>query len=259
MGTGAITSYVDVAQLVLYAFWIFFFGLIYYLIREGHREGYPMDHADSDNTPIEGWPRAPAPKTFLLEGGREITVPRENDGGNPPLNAQAVFKTAHAPLEPVGDPLRAGVGPGSWCTLRPDEVDLDHHGEPKIVPLALAPECGVSARDIDPRGMPLRDTQGSIAGTIRDLWIDRGEMQFRYLEAEVPLAAGGSRRVLVPMTFASVAKDGVTVDALYADQFAGVPATRATDRLTLLEEERITAYYGAGTLYADPNRAESMV
>ena len=27
METGAITQYVDVAQLVLYVFWIFFFGL----------------------------------------------------------------------------------------------------------------------------------------------------------------------------------------------------------------------------------------
>ena len=42
MGKGAITQYVDVAQIVLYLFWIFFAGLIYYLIREGHREGYPM-------------------------------------------------------------------------------------------------------------------------------------------------------------------------------------------------------------------------
>jgi photosynthetic reaction center H subunit len=49
------------------------------------------------------------------------------------------------------------------------------------------------------------------------------------------------------------------VHALYAEQFAGVPATRATDRITLLEEERITAYYGAGMLYADPGRAESIV
>ena len=80
-------------------------------------------------------------------------------------------------------------------------------------------------------------------------------MNFRYLEAEV----AGGRRVLVPMPFASVARGGVTVDALYAHQFAGVPATRATDRVTLLEEERITAYYGAGTLYADPSRAESIV
>ena len=49
------------------------------------------------------------------------------------------------------------------------------------------------------------------------------------------------------------------VHALLAEQFEGVPATRANDRVTLLEEERITAYYGAGTLYADPTRAEPMV
>jgi photosynthetic reaction center H subunit len=43
MGTGAITQYIDVAQLVLYLFWIFFAGLIYYLRRENQREGYPME------------------------------------------------------------------------------------------------------------------------------------------------------------------------------------------------------------------------
>ena len=39
MEFGAITGYVDLAQLLLDAGWIFFAGLIYYLIREGHREG----------------------------------------------------------------------------------------------------------------------------------------------------------------------------------------------------------------------------
>jgi photosynthetic reaction center H subunit len=252
MGKGAITQYVDVAQLVLYLFWIFFAGLIYYLIREGHREGYPMV-SDGDGW-IEGWPPTPSPKTYLLDNGQEILIPREEEPSQP-QNAQRVYKTAHSPLEPTGDPLLAGVGPGSWSALRPDEADLDHHGEPKIVPLSMAPEFGVSKRDTDPRGLPLLDAQGDVAGTIRDLWIDRGEMNFRYLEAEIP----GGRRVLVPMPFASVGRGGVTVDALYAHQFAGVPATRATDRVTLLEEERITAYYGAGTLYADPSRAESMV
>jgi photosynthetic reaction center H subunit len=256
MGKGAITQYIDVAQLVLYMFWIFFAGLIYYLIREGHREGYPMV-SDGDGW-IEGWPPTPSPKTFLLDNGQEIQIPREEEPASV-LNAQRVYKTAHSPLEPTGDPLLAGVGPGSWSALRPDEADLDHHGEPKIVPLSMAPEFGVSTRDTDPRGLPLLDANGDKAGTIRDLWIDRGEMTFRYLEAEVSTATAGMRRVLVPMPFASVARGGVSVDALYAHQFAGVPATRATDRVTLLEEERITAYYGAGTLYADPSRAESMV
>ncbi len=252
MGKGAITLYVDVAQLVLYMFWIFFAGLIYYLIREGHREGYPMV-SEGDGW-IEGWPPTPAPKTYLLDNGQEIQIPRESEPTQA-LNAERAYRTSSSPLEPTGDPLLAGVGPGSWSALRPDEADLDHHGEPKIVPLSMAPALGVSARDTDPRGLPLLGANGDKAGTIRDLWIDRGEMTFRYLEAEI----AGGRRVLVPMPFASVAHGGVTVDALYAEQFAGVPATRATDRVTLLEEERITAYYGAGTLYADPSRAEPLV
>ncbi len=39
---GAITGYIDVAQMALYAFWLFFAGLIYYLHREDKREGYPL-------------------------------------------------------------------------------------------------------------------------------------------------------------------------------------------------------------------------
>ena len=42
--TGAITSHIDVAQVVLYAFWIFFAGLIFYLRREDRREGYPLEY-----------------------------------------------------------------------------------------------------------------------------------------------------------------------------------------------------------------------
>ena len=38
MSTGAITHYIDVAQLTLYVFWIFFAGLVYYLHRENKRE-----------------------------------------------------------------------------------------------------------------------------------------------------------------------------------------------------------------------------
>ena len=72
------------------------------------------------------------------------------------------------------------------------------------------------------------------------------------------MAAGGTRRVLVPMPFARITGKGVQVHALMADQFAGVPGVAAADRVTLLEEERIGAYYGAGTLYAEPSRAEPL-
>jgi photosynthetic reaction center H subunit len=253
MGTGAITSYVDVAQLVLYLFWIFFAGLIYYLIREGHREGYPMD---TDRGIIEGWPRAPTPKAYLMADGRTVMAPRP-EAPHPVPNSQRVYRSGASPLEPTGNPLTAGMGPGAW-TPRPDAADLDHHGDPKIVPLVVASEYGVSDRDPDPRGMTVLDAHGEEAGVVRDLWLDRSEMLFRYLEVEVP-AGGGLRRVLVPMPFASVTRDGVQVQALLAAQFAGVPPTRATDRITLLEEEQISAYFGAGTLYAEPGRAEPLI
>jgi photosynthetic reaction center H subunit len=257
MGTGAITAYVDVAQLVLYLFWIFFFGLIYYLIRENHREGYPMDN--DRGLLIEGWPRVSEPKTYKLVDGREIVVPRPNDGPPAALNADRLYRGAGSPIEPNGNPLLAGVGPGSWSPVRSDIVDLDHHGEPKLVPLSLAAGYGVSSKDPDPRGMPVTDVYGDVAGTVRDLWLDRGEMLFRYLDVDVPLASGGTRRVLTPMPFARITDSGVTVHALLAAQFADVPSLRHTDRITLAEEERITAYYGAGTLYAEPQRAEPLV
>jgi photosynthetic reaction center H subunit len=254
MGTGAITSYVDVAQLVLYLFWIFFAGLIYYLIRENHREGYPMD---SDRGIIEGWPRAPAPKVYKLADGREVMAPRP-EAPHPIPHAQRAYNSPASPIEPVGDPLAAGVGPGAW-TPRPDHPDMDHHGIPKIVPLSKAEGYGVSPRDPDPRGMGVFDVHGERAGTVRELWVDRGEMMFRYLELEVPMGGSAYRRVLLPVPFARITAKQVTVHALMAPQFAGVPVTARDDQVTLNEEERIAAYYGGGLLYADPQRAEPLV
>jgi photosynthetic reaction center H subunit len=261
MGTGAITSYFDVAQLVLYMFWIFFAGLLYYLIRENHREGYPLD---TDRGIQEGWPPVPSPKTYRLADGSQVQVPRPNDGPPASLNADLVHRYAGSPIEPNGNPLLAGVGPGSYAN-RADTPDLDHHGAPKILPLALAEGCGVSSKDPDPRGMQVHDCHGDVAGTVRELWLDRAEMLFRYLEVEVPTgdavggAPGATRRVLLPVNFARITHDGITVHAILAEQFADVPAIKASDRVTLLEEERITAYYGAGLLYAEPHRTEPLV
>jgi photosynthetic reaction center H subunit len=42
-------------------------------------------------------------------------------------------------------------------------------------------------------------------------------------------------------------------------QFAAVPATGRPDKVTMLEEEKIAAYYGGGTLYATPQRAEPLI
>lgn len=84
MQTGAITGYIDVAQLVLYAFWIFFAGLVLYLHREGKREGYPLDSDRTDRSggrvKVVGFPDLPDPKTFRLHDGTSVLAPRvEND------------------------------------------------------------------------------------------------------------------------------------------------------------------------------------
>lgn len=252
METGAITQYVDVAQLVLYAFWAFFFGLIYYLQRESHREGYPMDPGRDHAPPTKGWPSV-EPKTYLLADGSEVLNPDLNR-----VDGTYQGKPSHgwigAPLEPVGDPLLAGVGPGAWAA-RADHPDMTFEGEVKIVPLRVAPDHGVAVQDTEPRGLSVFGADREVAGIVKDLWVDRSEMMFRYLELELP----NGHSVLLPMNFARIKKTGVYVYALLAHQFVNVPGVRTPDQITMLEEEKVMAYYGAGLLYATPERQEPLV
>jgi photosynthetic reaction center H subunit len=49
------------------------------------------------------------------------------------------------------------------------------------------------------------------------------------------------------------------VHAVYARHFSDVPALKNPDQVTKLEEEKISAYYGGGTLYADAKRSEPLI
>ena len=89
MESGSITPYIDVAQLVLYAFWIFFAGLIYYLHRENKREGYPLESDRSAHIKVQGWPAVPAPKTYRLADGETVQVPNDKPCNQPPLHEGA--------------------------------------------------------------------------------------------------------------------------------------------------------------------------
>lgn len=136
------------------------------------------------------------------------------------------------------------------------------HGGAKIVPMRAAPAFGIEERDPDPRGMALMGADRRQAGTITDVWIDKSEIIIRYLEAQLTGADGApGRRVLVPMTFAKVnrRRGTVEVSALMSGHFQNVPAIANPDQVTLLEEDKICAYYGAGTLYATPARAEPLL
>ena len=114
MGTGAITAYIDVAQITLYVFWAFFAGLIYYLHQESKREGYPLESDRSGSIKVQGFPAIPDPKTYKLQDGRTVTVPGNNVSPQT-LKATPSGKWPGAPLNPTGNPMLDGVGPGAWA------------------------------------------------------------------------------------------------------------------------------------------------
>ena len=258
MQTGAITEYIDVAQLVLYAFWIFFAGLIYYLHRENKREGYPLESDMPGKARIVGFPGLPSPKIYRLADGSSVTVPRPSEVAGV-VNAAPSSDYAGAPTTSVGAQFRAGVGPGAYAQRR-DIVDVTVGGQPRIVPLRAAPDFGTSKHDVDPRGLPVLGSDRVVGGVVRDVWVDRAEVIVRYLEIEVAGAGGTGRgTVLLPMNFARVGQRRVVVDSVMGGDFVGVPQTRHPDQITLLEEERVMAYYGAGTLYASPARSEPLL
>jgi len=258
MTKGEITGYIDVAQVVLYAFWIFFFGLIFYLRREDKREGYPLVADRREHAPILNFPPIPAPKTFLLQHGGTAMAP---SGRVDPTDIKAVPVAGWpgAPLTPTGNGLLDAVGPGSYA-LRAETPDLTLEGHPRIVPLRADPHFMVASADPDPRGMAVIGADRLVAGTVTDVWVDRSECLIRYLE--LTLATGGEQQtVLLPMNFGIVDRRRrvVNVDALLAGQFADVPRIAGPDSITRREEDRVMGYYGGGTLYAVPGRVEPLL
>lgn len=252
---GVITGYVDLAQILLYAFWIFFAGLIYYLVREGHREGYPMESDSLGRAVIKGWP-IPEPKIYKLAGGKSVTIPDMQRGEFRP-QANVTAASPGSPIEPTGNPMLSGAGPGAFA-MREDVAEMTSQGTPVMQPLRVASAYSVAEQDVDPRGLPVIGGDGKPGGVVRDLWIDSTEMMFRYLEVETPVQ-GGSRRVLLPVPFARIRRNQVEVNSIYGHHFADVPGTRSPDQVTKLEEDKISGYYGGGTLYADPKRSEPLI
>jgi photosynthetic reaction center H subunit len=257
MQTGAITGYIDVAQLSLYAFWIFFAGLIFYLRREDKREGYPLD-SDHKSVVVQGFPAFPGFKNYFLKDGSTATLPNyKNDRRN------AAVVSAHgfpgSPMVPTGNPMIDGVGPASYAD-REDVPDRMFDGLPSIVPLRDVPTSFIEPNDPDPRGMQVLGADRRVAGSVSEVWVDRAEGLIRYLEVEVPTAAG-PRNVLLPMTLSRV--DGrrrqVKVKSILASQFADVPLIASPHQVTKLEEDKIVGYFGGGNLYATPARQEPLL
>jgi photosynthetic reaction center H subunit len=74
-------------------------------------------------------------------------------------------------------------------------------------------------------------------------------------------AGDGARLILVPMTMLKIdSRFGkIKVRAITAAQFADVPGLKNPNQVTLLEEDKICAYFGGGTLYATAARSEPLI
>lgn len=256
MEKGTIVGSIDLAQVVLYAFFIFFIGLVVYLRREDKREGYPLVVDGSGQVHGYGWPMPPSPKTFRMPHGPDVSVPSRERDDPAVTNAVPTARFPGAPLEPIGDPMLAGVGPSSYAH-RADKPDLTVDGVDKIVPMRIATTFSIATEDPDPRGMPVIGADHTKAGTVREVWVDRSEIMIRYLE--VDLVAGGS--VMLPWNFCRVERHmrRILVKSILSTQFVNVPKIASPDRITLLEEDKVCAYYGGGHLYAVPSRAEPLL
>lgn len=247
----------DLASLSIWLFWGFFALLIYYLQTENMREGYPLEDDDGNPAANQGPFPVPKEKTFLLPHGRgEVTLPGPDRQARTDLALARTSAANGFPMEPTGDPMLDGVGTASWAARR-DVPELDGHGHPKIVPMNGTDKFMVSAGR-DPRGLPVQAGDDAIVGTISDMWVDEPEQLVRYLEIELDAAHGGGKR-LVPIQLAKIKSDRVKIHSIYGHHFANVPVTKSASQVTLLEEDKICAYYAGGKLYADPARLEPQI
>ena len=258
MQIGAIAGTIDVAQLTVIAFFLFFIGLVIYLQRESNREGFPLQDDAGNIVSRTGLSGVPSPKKFVMKHGEVILAPR---GETPePVNGVAIAHFPGAPLEPTGHKLLSGTGPAAFAR-RADTPDRRFQDDaPKIVPMRADPTLSVALEDHDPRGWNVTGADDLVAGTVTDLWVDRSENVVRYVEVAL-VAELGARHVLVPFNMANLHSKGrrLKVDLILAAQLADIPATKVPDQVSMLEEDQICAYVGGGLLYATPARAEPLI
>jgi len=201
---------------------------------ENMREGYPMTDDDGHEAKNQGPFPVPGDKTFILRDGRgELTVPSGQRGDRDSLALERTAVAAGSPYVPTGDPMKDGVGPGAWAP-RSNHPELDAHGHVKIKPMSKLPDFKVS------------------------MWVDIPEALVRYLVIDVNPEGSGKLR-LIPMNFALIKGDRVKVRSIYSNHFEGIPTLKSDSQITLLEEEKIMAYFGGGTLYADEKRSNPVL
>jgi photosynthetic reaction center H subunit len=227
MGTGAITQYFDAAQVTLYAFWIFFAGLVFYLRTEDKREGYPL-LTEAPGITKDGFPPVPSPKTFLLRDGTSVQAPR-TDRKEPDFKATPLGVWTGLPSEPIGNPLLSASGPD--------------HAFDKESP--------------NPIGFEVVGFDGIVGGTVSDVWVDREESLIRYYE--VKTTAGTTALLPSALVRVNETASQVLLASVTGKQVGEAPTLASPDQVTWLEEDKIQAYFASGQLFAIPSRRESLI
>jgi photosynthetic reaction center H subunit len=139
--------------------------------------------------------------------------------------------------------------------MRSNTPELTHEGEYRTVPMRIATDHWVASDDPDPRGFKVITLDGLTAGVVSDLWVDRASTQLRFVEVAVP---GQLRGVVIPIELVRVVAyviGGVAqVKSVTAAQLAAAPVPASPDCITSREEDRISAYFASGHLYATTDR-----
>lgn len=256
MGTGALTGYIDVAQVSLYVFWLFFFWLIFYIRRSDRREGYPLE---SDNPRRVGTAEGvlmPKVKEYRLPHGEGVYAAPPAERDDDPIKADRIASFRGAAYKPNGEnPMLDRVGPAAYA-MRTDSPELTYHGDVLIQPMSKAEGFDVAKGDVDPRGFQMVGVDDVVAGPVVDIWIDVADQEVRYLEVDT-----GDKKVLAPMPLVTVEgyRKRCKMYAVKGGQFKDCPTTKSPDSITRLEEDVIGAYFAGGRMYADPSREEPLV
>ena len=275
MEVGYITQYIDVAQLALYIFWLFFVFLVLYLNKESRREGFPVRYHENDKGAPNTEYKTPAPKTYHLLNGEEVQLPSGKNDDHRELNATPLAPWPGAPLVPNGDAMIDGLGSAAWAE-RADHPDMTNEGDPRIVQLSTLPtdEFFIAKLSSNPIGMNVRACDGQIVGKVTDIMLDRMEMLSRYYQ--VVLNSG--KTILLPMMYMTLRRsadapeegslserliDGrakeMRVASLNSAQFENIPVCADNAVVTLLEEDKIQAYFGGAHVFGSPQRTESFI
>ena len=218
---GAIGN-LDVAQITLYAFWLFFAGLIFYLRREDRREGYPLENEAAGRLRPRDFLWIPTPKTFRRSDGREVSAPNFR-ADTRPINAT---KTEPWPGAPLDAEWRsdgcADVGPWQLRRTRRRTIQDPSMVTTSSFPCAFATNFAVAGGERKPDRLC---GQSAPTGRRPEPSGTSGSTEANACFATTrSRSAGAENGSFFRSTFAKVdaKRRSVAVSALLAAQFAGV-------------------------------------